>query len=179
MNHLEITTIYVTHDQEEALSISDKLVIMNAGKAQQIGTPREVYETPINQFVAYFVGMANFIKGKITDISGEDVSVSTEYGAIKSKTKGGLKKGMTVLVSVRPEALTAHKHGVALKEMNLIDGVVKLMTYLGSVVRYEVETPLGELMKVDVYNPKEAKIFQDGEKVILAFKSDDATLIPI
>jgi hypothetical protein len=53
------------------------------------------------------------------------------------------------------------------------------MTYLGSVIRYKVETPLGELMKVDVYNPKEAKIFQDGEKVTLAFKIDDATLIPI
>jgi len=176
-NQLKITTIYVTHDQEEALSISDKLVVMNAGKAQQIGTPRDVYEKPANQFVAYFVGMANFIKGKIEEIRGDTVSVATEYGVIKAK--GDVKKDTPIIISVRPEAFSIHKRGVTLRGMNLIDGVVKFTTYLGNVVRYEVETSTGALMKVDLYNPKEAKIFQDGEKVTLAFKSDDATLIPI
>jgi iron(III) transport system ATP-binding protein len=179
---LKTTTIYVTHDQEEALSISDKLVVMNQGEIHQIGAPRQVYESPANQFVADFIGIANFIEGSISEIDEEKalVVVKTEHGfEVEAMLEEGITRDMKVLVSVRPEALSVHPRGQvgSVLGMNQIDGVVRLTTYLGDVVRYEVETQWGATIRADVYNPRHAHIFGEKEKVSIAFKGEDTKLI--
>ncbi len=179
---LKTTTIYVTHDQEEALSISDKLVVMNQGRIQQVGAPRQVYESPANQFVADFIGIANFIEGSISEIDEEKVLavVKTEHGfQIEAMLEEGITRDMKVLASVRPEALSVYPRGNvgAALGMNQIDGVVRLTTYLGDVVRYEVETQWGATIRADVYNPRHAHIFGEKEEVSIAFKGEDTKLI--
>jgi len=177
---LKITTIYVTHDQEEALSISDKLIVMNQGRAQQIGTPRQIYEKPENPFVADFIGIANFIKGKVREIDEEKLIavMETEHDFdIRAALEEGVKEDMEVLASVRPEAITVYQRGRAPKRINFVDGVVRLTTYLGDVARYEVETPWGSTIRADVYNPRHARFFREKENVSLGFKSEDTKLI--
>ncbi|MDH5686822.1 MAG: ABC transporter ATP-binding protein [Candidatus Bathyarchaeota archaeon] len=177
---LKTTTIYVTHDQEEALSISDKLVVMNQGRTQQVGAPRQVYESPENQFVADFIGIANFIEGIVSEIDGKKLLafVETEQGfGIEAMLEEGITGNMKVLASVRPEALSVYRRGQVPSGMNRIDGVVRLTTYLGDVVRYEVETPWGATIRADVYNPRHAHIFREKEEVSLAFKGEDTKLI--
>ncbi len=177
---LGITSVYVTHDQEEALSISDKLVVMNQGKAQQMGPPREIYENPENPFVADFIGIANFIKGRVKEIDKEKhiTIIETEYElTIKASLEKDVKEDMEVLASVRPEAITVYQRGRSPKGMNFVDGVVRLTTYLGDVARYEVETPWGSTIRADVYNPRHAHFFREKEKVSLGFKREDTKLI--
>ena len=179
---LKTTTIYVTHDQEEALSISDKLAVMNEGRIQQIGSPRQIYEDPSNQFVADFIGIANFIKGSVIKVDEKKLLavVETEHGfEVEAMLEGGITRNTDVLVSVRPEAVTVYPQGQVPKRMNQIDGMVRLTTYLGDVVRYEAVTPWNATIIVDVYNPRHAHIFGEKEKVSLAFKREDTKLIKL
>jgi len=179
---LKITAIYVTHDQEEALSISDKLVVMNEGRAQQIGTSRQIYEEPENPFVADFIGIANFIKGRVKKVNEKNLIaiVETEHGFdVEAMLEEDVTQNMEVLASVRPEAITVYHRGRTPRGMNSIDGVVKLTTYLGDVARYEVETSWGSTIRADVYNPRRAHIFNEKEEVSLGFKNEDTKLIKL
>jgi iron(III) transport system ATP-binding protein len=179
---LKITTIYVTHDQEEALSISDMLVVMNYGKIQQEGTPRQIYENPTNRFVADFIGIANFIKGKIRSIdeNKQIVIVNTNHNyEVEAMLEENIANNMDVLASVRPEAVAVYPQGNAPKGINVIDASVRLTTYLGDIVRYELEIQGGITIRADVYNPRRVHIFNEGDEVSIAFKREDTKIISI
>ena len=184
-NRLKITSVYVTHDQEEALSISDKIAVMNEGKLQQVGTPRSIYEDPENRFVADFIGIANFIKGEISDIEIEKeiIKVKTDYEFDLTARLDNitLKKGMAILASIRPEAIMVYARDSQQRaeELNRINGEVRLTTYLGDVARYEIETSWGEIMRADVYNPRHRHIFNEGEKVSVCFNVEDVKTIKL
>lgn len=101
---LGITSIYVTHDQSEALALSNQIAVMNAGRIVQIGTPREIYEVPNNEFVADFIGTTNFVKGEVMDLVREGYyKVKSEVGVITTFSINPLKTGDRVIVSIRPE----------------------------------------------------------------------------
>ena len=102
---LGITTIFVTHDQEEALSISDRIAVMYGGKAEQVGTPFEIYNRPATKFVANFVGTLNVLEGTVTDAASGKVRVNTEEVALKGKLNGS-KTGDTLSLALRPEAIS-------------------------------------------------------------------------
>ena len=102
---LGITTIFVTHDQEEALSISDRIVVMYGGKAEQVGTPFEIYNRPATKFVANFVGTLNVLEGTVTDAASGKVRVNAEEVALKGKLNGS-KTGDTLSLALRPEAIS-------------------------------------------------------------------------
>jgi len=180
--NLKITTFYVTHDQEEALSISDRIAIQNHGAIQQVGTPREIYEDPHNDFVADFIGIANFIKGQLVEVNEKNNTavVETNHGVkITSKIKGneGLRKGITVLVSIRPEAISVYEPKTRHTEPNNVEGRIRLTTYLGGVVRYEIETPEGSIMQADVFNPRDSRLFRENEKISFTFTSENVKII--
>jgi spermidine/putrescine transport system ATP-binding protein len=118
---LGITFIYVTHDQEEALTMSDRIAVMSKGKVQQMGTPVEVYERPANKFVADFIGESNFLEGKIKSLTKKEASVFIPEG---------LAKGEEVVVSIRPEKVRIVEKG-ALK-MNMFRGKVTNTVYIGA-----------------------------------------------
>lgn len=131
--HLGITFIYVTHDQEEALTMSDRIAVMSKGKVQQMGTPVEVYERPANKFVADFIGESNFLEGKIKSISKNEASVfvpglNTEVTGMPISE--GLVKGEDVVVCIRPEKVRiAEKNAV---NENMFRGKVANTVYIGA-----------------------------------------------
>src|SRR5437660_1191948 len=100
---LSLTTVYVTHDQSEALALSHEIAVMNDGLVVQVGTPRQIYEQPHNQFVADFVGTTNFIGGTVATLEGVHCVVSSAVGELKAQASEGLTKNASVIVSVRPE----------------------------------------------------------------------------
>ena len=130
---LGITAVYVTHDQEEAMAISDRIAVMNKGVIEQIGTAEELYRRPASVFVARFIGRSNLIEATVTAVSpgGVELSIAGQPHAIEG-TNTGVKPGQIVLANVRPEAIAIGKgDGLA--------GIVKVRTYLGEKMEYEVE----------------------------------------
>jgi putative spermidine/putrescine transport system ATP-binding protein len=131
---LGITTIYVTHDQEEALSISDRIVVMYEGKIEQVGTPFEIYNFPTCAFVADFVGTLNTTKAEVVDPENQLLQVE----GVQLQTAEGLenqKKGDIVTIAIRPERLNFVS---VEKKANVLDCTIENITFLGSVVRIQV-----------------------------------------
>jgi putative spermidine/putrescine transport system ATP-binding protein len=144
---LGITAIFVTHDQEEALSISDRIVVMNAGFMEQVGTPFEIYNFPQTQFVANFVGSLNTAKAEVSDPSKGLLNVDGVQ-FITATDISSRKKGDAIRISVRPERFSfADTH----KKDNVLDCTIESITFLGAVVRIQVR--IGEAkFNMDTFN---------------------------
>ncbi|HSB06935.1 MAG TPA: ABC transporter ATP-binding protein [Thermodesulfobacteriota bacterium] len=168
---LGITTIYVTHDQEEALTLSDRIAVVNLGKLQQIGTPRDLYERPENSFVADFIGINNLIPGEVQEINRAEkwMKTQTRVGVLVCLHQEGLKPGDRCMISVRPETASIGKSEEAAKGYNLIAGNVSFAYYMGNTIRYDVEVNSSLLFKVDVEDPWEHQLLSIGEKVYISF----------
>ena len=134
---LKITSVFVTHDQAEAMVLSDRIALMNAGRIIQIGTPDEIYSAPINAFVAAFIGLANFIEGKIEKQVSDDRWLFRTDDGLEIKTrKGNLRDGDVPLLLVRPEDI---KIGTDLKGDNIFKGVIESKIYLGGQMDYRIK----------------------------------------
>jgi iron(III) transport system ATP-binding protein len=177
--NLGITTIYVTHDQKEALAVSDRLAVMGKGKIVQVGSPLEIYTKPTNKFIASFIGLINLFHGKITKISKTNVWIKTNEGLdLVSCTLEKVKEGIEVLVAVRPEHIELHSQGFVPKKENVINGIVEGIEYLGDLSRYNVKTK-NQLINADQYSPSVEKSFKLGERVNLSFGKEHIHLIDI
>jgi iron(III) transport system ATP-binding protein len=136
---LRITTLYVTHDQLEALSMSNTIAVMSAGVIVQYGGPREIYDQPKTQFVAQFIGSTNQISGNLTASAGEDRGkVKTSVGELSCSLLNGLSPGADVVVVVRPESIVLHREKPA-GCINVIEGKVGAAMFLGEFVECSVE----------------------------------------
>ncbi len=132
-----ITFIFVTHDQEEALSMSDRIAVMSAGKLQQIGAPRDIYERPANRFVADFIGETNLLEAKITEVSEGRVTCVLEDGEVVHGTASDeVSVGQAGTLSLRPERLFLSRER---PDGECLEGVLRGETYLGTDTQYEVE----------------------------------------
>lgn len=156
-----ITAIYVTHDQSEAMSISDKIIIMSKGKVEQIGTPREIYYHPKSKFVADFIGEANFLKAQVLETKGEKAQIRVAGQALEANNFAGAKAGDEATLVIRPEA-------VVLSENGLLEAMVTLSTFMGSYQYYQVMVGDMEVQITD-YNPVNRRIYEVGEKAYLDF----------
>ncbi len=156
-----ITAIYVTHDQSEAMSISDKIIIMSKGKVEQIGTPREIYYHPTSKFVADFIGEANFLQAQVLSTAGEKAMISVAGGEFEVNNFAGAKAGETSTLVLRPE-------GVSLAERGLLEGTVTLSTFMGAYQYYQMIVGDIEIQITD-YNPVNRRIYEVGEKAYLDF----------
>src|SRR5712671_4394503 len=161
---LGITTIYVTHDQEEALSLSDRVAVMRAGRVQQVASPKALYERPTNRFVADFVGTNNFIPGVVTERAGAHVLVETPLGPVCARPAVELAPGAACVLAVRPENVALDGAGE-----NVVEGRVRLAAYLGNTLRYDIETATGLVLKVDVGDPWHHEVLPAGRAVRVAF----------
>jgi putative spermidine/putrescine transport system ATP-binding protein len=141
---LGITTVFVTHDQEEALSISDRIVVMNAGKADQIGTPFEIYNRPTTRFVASFVGTLNVLDAIVTDQAAGVVRIGEKTLAIKETIPAA--NGSTIQLAMRPEA-----GSLAAVEDATVQGRVTSSQFLGSVIRTRIDVS-GKTLSFDTFN---------------------------
>ncbi|HDK25777.1 MAG TPA: ABC transporter ATP-binding protein [Candidatus Atribacteria bacterium] len=169
-----ITSVYVTHDQEEAMTLSDRVVIMNAGKIQQIGTPQEIYAHPVNYFVADFIGKANFLEGRVEDVISKDkVLVEVKNKKYEVFTlKDSFSKGEKIFLIIRPESVELEA-----KKPNTLTGIVRQLIYLGSRMIYEIKIDKDHLT-VEITNPQEHKAFSSGEEVSINFQKKSLHIIP-
>jgi putative spermidine/putrescine transport system ATP-binding protein len=145
---LGITTIYVTHDQEEALSLSDRIVVMNEGRVEQVGSPPQIYGRPASGFVARFVGQLNVLEARVVDAAAGRLALGDQ----EIRTSGPVPPtGLdgTMSVALRPESL---RLGDGAAGANVLDGAVDDVTFLGSTVRVRVRLPDGTKLAVDTFN---------------------------
>lgn len=178
-----ITFILVTHDQEEALSMSDRICIMRDGREIQSGSPRELYDQPVNRYVADFVGKSNFIGGKVATVNGRTVDVRTAGGLLFSCRPSGsgaqYKVGDEASIAVRPELISigsADSDAAALAVDLVIEGQVKNRIFLGEHTEYLVSTTdHGDIL---VLSPKHAESlrgsFELGDSVSIGWKNEAA-----
>jgi len=163
---LHITTVFVTHDQFEAMAISDRLVVMKDGLIEQVGTPIEIYEKPANEFIASFVGYVNFMEGRVASIDAatRDSIVATDYGNIEIRLQqNDIASGDDVLMVIRPESLSLSLY-CGQKKQNVICGSLKSYMYAGSIAKCTVM--IGDKkMIIDQYNPRDAQKFLQTAKV--------------
>jgi ABC-type Fe3+/spermidine/putrescine transport system ATPase subunit len=150
--HLNITTLYVTHDQEEALALSNSIAIMNEGEIHQVGTPREIYEEPRTKFVADFIGLANFIKGIVGDFDslGRAMVSCEDIGQLIVPLSHDLRKGAEALVFIRPNDIQLLDRDDERAEDNAFEGVIEKATYLGEKVDYRIKAGNKVEMRVQV-----------------------------
>ena len=166
---LSLTTVYVTHDQEEALAVSDLIIVMNDAIISQEGTPRQLYEEPENIFVSDFIGDANMIKAEILNIISDKAEVN--IGGINLKLKhNGIPKG-EVNVAVRPQAININSS----TNKSDIPATILKASYLGDHLEYIVSSTIGELFVID--NQME-KLFESGTEVYLTFRKHGLSLVP-
>lgn len=142
--HLGVTMIYVTHDQEEALALSDRIVVMNAGNIEQLGSPEEIYQQPGTFFVAQFMGYSNQIVGEVEAEQDGYVRVSTDAGVLEAKVMGRMSD--KAVIAIRPSSITIVTESSSPEEgAGSVAGKVVLRTFEGERVNYIIETSLGAI----------------------------------
>ena len=178
---LGITFIFVTHDQEEALSMSDRVVVMSKGKIQQVGTPRDVYESPKNLFVAKFVGEINIFDGIVEEVQEGSLLVKVEKEVnyfIKEKTT--FKKGEKIKILLRPEDLRIETTSDITDKKNKLKGVVKTTTYKGATLDSVIKLNNGKKIKASEFFDEDDEDFEykNGETVFINWVEGWEVLLP-
>src|SRR5262245_61782078 len=169
---LGITAVYVTHDQEEALAIADRIAVMREGRIEQIGSPEDIYAAPRSDFVADFIGISNLLSCRVVLVAEGLVEWEGERFRAPLAAEAD---GADVVISLRPERLRVVPEGAAAPGQNRFDGVLEVVTFLGPVARLEV-TVHGRPFWVDV-SPARARTYQRKTPLALAFDADDCVVI--
>ena len=167
---LGITAIYVTHDQSEAMSISDEIIIMKKGVVAQMGSPKDIYYHPTDEFVADFIGEANFIKGTVKGMQGNDCVVTVEGREVTVETDTPRDAGAEGEIVLRPEAIRIAPEG-------LLPCTVELSCFMGSYQNYHVRLEDGTLVKITDSCPLNKRVFEVGERAAISFDKDCAHLL--
>lgn len=168
---LGITFVYVTHDQEEALTMSDRIAIMHGGVLEQLGTPHEIYETPASKFVADFIGESNLFYGTVGMKTNEKVQYNLETGGFFGKDRSMLQDEI-VDISVRPENI---KWSLEPVENFELWGIMKECVYIGNVHKLIIELPNGKEIRLN-QNPK-AQIPTCGSRIFIYWDEEDAVIL--
>ena len=164
-----ITAIYVTHDQSEAMAISDEIIIMEKGIVSQIGSPQEIYYHPKNEFVADFIGEANFLKGTLMEKTGSDGVADIGGSKVAVREVGHLNIGDPCELVLRPES-------AVLADEGQLPCKVVLSCFMGSYQNYHVM--VGDtLVKITDFNPKNKKIYNVGDTAYVAFDPENVHIL--
>jgi len=173
-----ITTVFVTHDQEEALTMADRIAVLNKGRIEQLGTPSEIYEAPVNRFVSDFIGVSNILRLKVEAIGS--THLSCRFGdryLFSVPRKGYQPKGTEVEVAIRPEKITLISEPLTQGE-NFLPGVIERVIYRGSIFLLYVKVSEEATVIVQLQNPeshfKEVNI---GEKVNITWPADACKIL--
>ncbi len=175
-DQLGVTVVYVTHDQQEALVMSDRIAVMNHGRIEQIGTPTEIYDEPATRFVASFIGESNFLPGRVTGADGAIATIDAPGLGTLRAAGNGLPAGATVELTVRPEKIVFADE-IGDTEANAIDATIQSAVFVGDAWRYEARLADGRSLVlkrphragVDRHNP--------GDVARLAWCIDDGRLV--
>ncbi|MEM8862281.1 MAG: ABC transporter ATP-binding protein [Chloroflexota bacterium] len=176
-----ITFIYVTHDQEEAITMSDRIAVMDNGIVSQVGTPREIYETPANRFVADFIGETNFIEATITN-SAETTVLEATGVKLAGVARKPLQQGNAATLAIRPEKISLLPQSTEISGDSanvILDGTISEVIYIGTDTRYQVQIPTGDDLVVRVQNlgRPEDIVFKSGESVKVHYLTENAQVL--
>jgi iron(III) transport system ATP-binding protein len=169
---LGITSVYVTHDQIEAMTLSDQIVVINKGSIEQMGTPEEIYRHPNSQFVANFIGRANFIPCRIQRVEGNEAEVECFGKVFRVSAQKNVSPGKEGALVLRPEMLWITE------EKGVFKGSVRRSVYLGNAVEHEI-TVNGSTLIVTDTNPRRMKLYAPGSQVEIDAFMDLAHLLPV
>jgi iron(III) transport system ATP-binding protein len=174
---LGITTVYVTHDQEEALALSDRIAVFNRGKLLQVGPPRALYERPENRFVADFIGINNLIDGTVGSGSAgvPGLPVQTALGTLVAAPDARFQPGTKCILAIRPENIALDREPVG---HNRLAGQIVFAAYLGNTLRYDVDLGQGIIFKVDVRDPWHHEQLSMGSSVTVSFPAVCTVAMP-
>jgi ABC-type Fe3+/spermidine/putrescine transport system ATPase subunit len=171
IKRLGITAIYVTHDQTEALAMADRIAVMQDGVIKQIGSPIEIYENPMEEFVADFIGDSNCLLGRITQISPSWATFVSNQGlTLDVPMKEDWKEGEEHKIFVRPEKITLSS--IPMTGPNCFRGTLKHLTYMGSTIRYQIELEGKCELRVDEQNLTQQPNFKEGKEVYLTLNPE-------
>ncbi|HVQ76999.1 MAG TPA: ABC transporter ATP-binding protein [Candidatus Binatia bacterium] len=180
--HLHVTVIYVTHDQEEALTMSDRVAVMQRGRIEQVGPPAELYEAPASRFVADFLGESNFVDGVVTGASVDGRWLVRAAGGLEFQGVGAvpLHAGQAVTAAIRPEKLVPLDAGGAAPggSVNTCKGTVDEAIYVGDATRYRVALGGDGALTVKVPNRLGLRQHAEGEAVALAWSPEETRIFP-
>jgi len=167
---LDITSLYVTHDQEEALAISDRVIVMNGGRIEQIGTPEDIYDRPASRFVADFVGSANMVPGRVTGENGAGLVFEIEGGVPVRVARPATGRATGSILALR----SAYIHfGQTTGTQNAVPGTIHRRMFHGDFIQYVVDWPAGQLI---VRRPP-TELFDEGSNVTVSFAPEHCVLL--
>ncbi len=186
-HEVDITFVYVTHDQEEAMSMSDRVAVMRSGNFEQIGTPQEIFQTPRTRFVADFMGASNILSGRVIAVSADaaqhastqTIQIETESG-LKIISRGGqvMSSGTTVDFSIRPEAVQVFSRDRDWTADNKFDGRIVGKLYLGDVTELEVALGENNFISSRIQSQIDQKFdFKEGDQVSIGWNAEDCNLL--
>ncbi len=175
-HELGTTFVYVTHDQEEALSMSDRIAVMNGGLVEQVGSPREVYERPATPFVADFVGVSNAIEMRVDEARGSTALMRVGDGErIAVEAPMGASAGDRLTLAVRPERLLVRRSEAGDPgDGSRLRGTVAFVVYLGTLTQIHVDTSLGSRLVAHRLSDDGAEELREGDPVVVTWGGDDA-----
>jgi putrescine transport system ATP-binding protein len=180
-DELGITFIVVTHDQEEAMTLSDRIAVMDKGQFQQIGTPKEIYEFPHNRFVADFIGTMNTFEGIVTVVDDDQIKVySDEAGeTLTALGRQLVEVGQNVEIAVRPEKIFISKDKPAKSDDVLIEGIVDDLGYLGNRSLYRIKLASGKIIQVSSQNRRRSitRFLEWEDKVWISWTPNSAVVL--
>jgi len=173
---LTITSVYVTHDQSEAMALSDRIVVMNAGRVQQEGTPLEIYARPANRFVADFIGRVNFLEGQVREVGPDRVRIDVRARLLEVPgRREDVRVGEIATVVVRPETIRVTLEPAS--DPPAFAGTIRRVTYLGSTAEYEIDWDGTTLLAVSG-SPLEQGLLPEGARVAFDFPAATAHVLP-
>jgi iron(III) transport system ATP-binding protein len=175
MKRLNITAVYVTHDQEEALVLSDRIAVMHAGEIKQIGTPRDIYIRPNNDVVAGFIGTANLLQATVErlPLNGEDGVVATPLGKLTCKLPASLAVGQSVTIMFRPEDIAIGVSSTG-SQTNIFSGTVEQATFVGSRFQWQISV---NSYRIQGEVPK-TQVVEAGQQVMIEIPRHAIHLLP-
>lgn len=173
---LGLAAVYVTHDQEEALVMSDRIAVMAGGRVKQVDTPQTIYDRPRNRFVAEFVGEANILSAQVLRNTGDwCLATMQSSGTICVRGHGRHEIGQHIDVCVRPERIRVADQG---PEINVHDGIVREVTYLGEITKYEIEIGPDVVVTMKEFSRTAGSKITGGDKVRIGWQHDDGWILP-
>jgi spermidine/putrescine transport system ATP-binding protein len=168
-----ITFVFVTHDQEEALDMSDRICVLGDGEIQQLGTPADIYEEPSNRFVADFIGETNFLEVDVLSVDGDEATVSTPLGLTLTAPQKRVSARGRGWMSIRPEKISLPAHA----DQITVDGTIEGANYLGGYTYYVIDTGAVKLRVSKRNNVSRGRLFETGQPIKVSFAADSVRIL--
>jgi putative spermidine/putrescine transport system ATP-binding protein len=174
-----ISIVYVTHDQDEALTMSDRIAVFGRGRIEQIGSPAEIYDRPMTRFVADFVGEINLLPGVASELAQGYCRVAGAHAPLRARHARGIAAGQPVIVAIRPERMRlGPADGATAGVENRLGGTVVELIYLGRSRKYVIDAGSLRITTVQQIESGGEAVFAPGDKVSVSWTADDATAVP-